>query len=229
MSGPAPKDIIDLSQPLVTGKVYACEGHPSFKACCISHTAQGDFATVHSLELATHTGTHVDAPFHFFADGAKVDKLDLALLTAAPAVVADLRAKGPREKITWEDLKKYEGQMKKGVALVICTGWSKNWGKDIYTAHPYLDPATADKILATGVRVVAVDMMSPDLVTDEEGDCGLFHRAWLGKGAIIVENLNALDRLLAVPQESLRVSFTPLNLIDCDGSPIRAVAWEERS
>lgn len=227
MAPPLPKDIIDLSQPLVTGKVYACEGHPSFKASCISHVADGAFATVHSLSLATHTGTHVDAPYHFFADGARVDKLDLALLTAAPAVVADLRAKGSREKITWDDLRPYAPRMKPGVALVVCTGWSKNWGKDIYVAHPYLDPATADKILETGVRVIAVDMMSPDLVTDEEGDVGHFHRAWLGKGAIIVENLNGLERLLSVDQEKLRVGLTPLNLIDCDGSPIRAVAWEE--
>ena len=228
MAPPPAKDIVDLSQPLATGTVYACDGHPSFRASCISHVADGAFATVHALSLATHTGTHVDAPFHFFPDGARVDKLDLALLTATPAVVADLRAKGPREQITWEDLQPYELQMRSGVALVVCTGWSKNWGKANYTAHPYLDPATADKILATGVRVVAVDMMSPDLVTDKEGDCGLFHRAWLGKGAIIVENLNGVDRLLAIPQERLRVSFTPLNLIDCDGSPVRAVGWEER-
>lgn len=221
------KDIIDLSQPLATGTVYACEGHPSFTASCISHVAEGAFATVHSLSLATHTGTHVDAPFHFFADGARVDKLDLSLLTAAPAVVADLRAKKSREKITWEDLRPYEGRMTRGVALVLCTGWSTNWGQPHYIAHPYLDPAVAEKILATGVRVVACDMMSPDLVTDKEGDCGLFHRAWLGKGAIIVENLNNLGKLLAVDQERLRVSFTPLNLVDCDGSPVRAVGWEE--
>ncbi|EKM53612.1 uncharacterized protein PHACADRAFT_260053 [Phanerochaete carnosa HHB-10118-sp] len=225
---PQPKDIIDLSQPLATDRVYACEGHPRFNACCISHVSDGAFATVHSLALATHTGTHVDAPYHFFADGARVGALDLALLTAAPAVVADLRAKGPREKITWDDLRPYAARMQRGVALVLCTGWSQQWGTPAYATHPYLDPAVAPKILEAGVRVVACDMMSPDLVTDEEGDCGLFHRAWLGEGAIIVENLNAVDRLLAVDQERLRVSFTPLNLVDCDGSPIRAVAWEEK-
>ncbi|GJE94652.1 cyclase family protein [Phanerochaete sordida] len=224
---PQPKAIIDLSQPLVNGKVYACEGHPAFNACCISHVADGAFATVHSLSLATHTGTHVDAPYHFFADGARIDKLDLGLLTAAPAVVADLRAKGPRAKITWDDLAPYAPRMHRGVALVLCTGWSARWGLKDYTAHPYLDPAVADKLLATGVRVVACDMMSPDLVTDEEGDCGLFHRAWLGKGAIIVENLNGVDKLLAVDKERLRVSFTPLNIVDSDGSPVRAVGWEE--
>lgn len=221
------KEIIDLSQPLITGKGWVCENHPNFKACCISHVADGAFATVHSLELATHTGTHLDAPYHFFTDGAKVDQLDLSLLTAAPAVVADLRSKQPREKIAWEDLQKYEGEMKNGVTLMICTGWSENWGQAHYDAHPYLDPATADKILATGVKVIGVDMMSPDLVTEEEGDCGDFHRAWLGKGAIIVENLNNLDRLLSIDQEKLRVALVPLNLVDCDGSPVRAVGWAE--
>ena len=221
------KEIIDLSQPLVTGKVWACEDHPSFKASCISHVDKGAVATVHGLSLSTHTGTHLDAPYHFYTDGATADKLDLSLLTAAPAVVADLRSKKSREKITWEDLEKYECRMERGVALMICTGWSKNWGQAHYSAHPYLDPDTAGKVLARGVRVIGVDMMSPDLVTDEEGDCGHFHRAWLGKGAIIVENLNNLDKLLLVDQEKLRVALTPLNLVDCDGSPIRAVAWAE--
>ena len=221
------KEIIDLSQPLITGKVWACDDHPSFKASCISHVDDGAFATVHSLSLATHTGTHLDAPYHFYSDGAKVDGLDLSLLTAAPAVVVDLRSKKPREKITWGDLEKYKSGMRKGVALMVCTGWSKNWGQTHYNAQPYLDPDTASKILATGVRVIGVDTMSPDLVTDEEGDCGHFHRAWLSKGAIIAENLNNLDRLLLIDQEKLRVSLIPLNLVDCDGSPIRAVAWAE--
>ncbi|KIP08643.1 hypothetical protein PHLGIDRAFT_117025 [Phlebiopsis gigantea 11061_1 CR5-6] len=221
------REIVDLSHPLVSGKVYSCAGHPGFKASCISHVADGAFATVHSLSLATHTGTHLDAPFHFFTDGTRVDKLDLGLLTAAPAVVADLRAKQPRERITWADLQRYEGRMRPGVALLVCTGWSKNWGQAHYSAHPYLDPTAAERILATGVRVVVVDTMSPDLVTDEEGDCGVFHRAWLGKGGIIVENVNNLERLLAMDPEKIRVGLTPLNLVDCDGSPIRAVAWAE--
>lgn len=221
------KEIVDLSQPLESGRVYSCDGHPAYKACCISNVSDGAFATVHSLSLATHTGTHIDAPYHFFSDGTTVDKLDLSLLAAAPAVVADMRSKGPREKISWEDLQEYEAHLGDGVVLLVCTGWSKNWGKPEYPAHPYLDPATADALLARGVRVVAIDAMSPDLVTDGEGDCGHFHRAWLGRGAIIVENLTGLDRLLDIERGRLRVSLIPLNLVDCDGSPIRAVAWAE--
>ncbi|EKM48090.1 uncharacterized protein PHACADRAFT_266554 [Phanerochaete carnosa HHB-10118-sp] len=108
---PQPKNIIDLSQPLATDKVYACEGHPRFNVCCILHVSNGTFATVHSLALATHTGTHVDVPYHFFADGARVGALDLALLTAMPAVVVGLRAKGPREKITRDDPRPYAVRM----------------------------------------------------------------------------------------------------------------------
>lgn len=52
--------------------------------------------------MGSHTGTHIDAPFHFFADGQKVDELDLNMLVGH-AIVIDVRGKEPRSKITWED------------------------------------------------------------------------------------------------------------------------------
>ncbi|KAI0087107.1 putative cyclase [Irpex rosettiformis] len=227
-SNDSPKrTIIDLTHPLVSSEVPACDGHPKYAVHCLSHLSRGDVATCHSLTMGTHTGTHVDAPYHFVEDGITVDKLDLTLLTAAPAVVADLRWKKAREPIRWEDLGKYENQLRDGVALLLCTGWSSNWKRSNYSEHPFLDVEAAKKIMEKGVRVIGLDTMSPDEVA-EEGDTGRVHRIWLGDGGIIVENMNGLERLLEVSSEAdLRVSLLPLRLVDCDGSPIRAVAWKE--
>ena len=125
----------------------------------------------------------------------------------------------------------YEGRLRKGVALLLCTGWSGNWCQPNYSEHPFLDPAAAMRILETGVKVVGVDPISPDEVTKEHGDCGVVHREILGHGGIIVENLRGLEDILEgdIAEEDLMVSLLPLRLAACDGSPIRAVAWSKRS
>jgi kynurenine formamidase len=95
-------------------------------------TLAKNLANVQSISLGSHTGTHIDAPFHFFADGRTVDKLDLDMLVA-PAIVIDARGKQARDKITWEkDLASYAPRLKAGMILLFCTGWSKFWGQATY-------------------------------------------------------------------------------------------------
>ncbi|KAI8978218.1 putative cyclase [Trametes punicea] len=219
--------IIDLTHPLVPGQVPACAGHPCYNASLALSLANGDFANVHTLTLGTHTGTHIDAPYHFFPDGTTVDRLDLSLLSAAPAVVADLRTKGSRGCIVWDDLADAAEEINRRRArvLLLCTGWSRNWNTPKYNQHPFLDADAARCLMDLGVRVIGLDTMSPDKVTDEEETADV-HRVFLGSGGIIVENLNRLDVLVDSGWRNITVSLLPLNLGGCDGSPIRAVAWD---
>ena len=110
--------------------------------------------------------------------------------------------------------------------VIIHTGWSKYWKTGEYLNHPFIDVQAARKLLELGVLLLAIDTLSPDeTVPDgQEGDFGV-HDAILGSGGMIVENLTGLDKL--PKDKDIRVSFLPLKLGDCDGSPIRAVAWAE--
>ncbi|PCH35726.1 putative cyclase [Wolfiporia cocos MD-104 SS10] len=219
--------VIDLTHPLVPNGVPACLGHPSYNAELTFKLADGDFANVHTLTLGSHTGTHIDAPYHFFLDGCTVDNLDLRLLAAAPAVVVDLRLKKAHEPIRWEDLEKHAHRMRRGVAVLLCTGWSRRFGQQGYSDHPFLELEAARRILDAGVRVIGADTLSPDEFT-EEGDTGQVHRLVLGSGGVIVENLNNLGQVLDKGWEDVRVSVLPLRLSGVDGSPVRAVVWNER-
>ena len=230
MSEPNARTVIDLSHPLQSGQVPFCAGHPCFSASPCLSIANGDPANVHTLSLGTHTGTHLDAPSHFVQGGAPVDDLDLELLAAAPAVVADLRHKGaPHTCIIWEDLAPAEAELRRTGArvLLLCTGWSKNWGGENYTSHPWLDVEAARKLLEVGVRVIGLDTQSPDRVAPTPGFEGKeVHLVFLGAGGVIVENLNGLERLLESGWKNVVVSMLPLRLKGLDGSPLRAVAWE---
>ncbi|KZT22526.1 putative cyclase [Neolentinus lepideus HHB14362 ss-1] len=212
--------MIDLTHPL-NPSAPVCAGHPTF-ACHPALTLEKDGINVSTLTLGSHTGTHIDAPYHFLPDGLRVDQVDLSLLVG-PAVLVDVLGKQPRSKITWDDLKPYVTRFEKGVVVILHTGWSKYWGQPQYRHHPSLDRDAARKIMATGVRVIGVDALSPDeMPFPGEADCFDVHRVILGSGGVIAENLNNLER---INFDDPIVSLLPLRLTDCDGSPIRAVAW----
>ena len=218
--------VIDLTHPLVPDGVPACPGHPKYSAEHTFKLSEGAFANVHTLALGTHTGTHIDAPYHFYDDARRVDQLDLSLLAAAPAVIVDVRSKAAHEPITWADLEKYERGMREGTAVLLCTGWASRFGKPDYSDHPFLDVDAARRILERGVRVIGADTISPDEWLVDGGDTAVVHRVVLSAGGVIVENLCGLEEVVESGWARPHVSLLPLCLAGCDGSPIRAVAWE---
>ncbi len=77
--------LIDLTQPF-DSKLPVYPGDPLF-SCRQSHTVPRDGYSVHALSYSSHVGTHVDAPSHFFANGATIDQLPLSTFIV-PALVA---------------------------------------------------------------------------------------------------------------------------------------------
>jgi len=217
--------VFDLSHTL-DAQTQVYPGDPVF-ACHRVATVKEDGYNVTSFSLGSHTGTHIDAPFHFLDDGPTVEELDLRMLMG-PAAVADMPRKGAKETFTWDDLISDHEFLRlirggKCRIVVIHTGWSRHWKTPTYLDHPFLDKDVARKLIEHGVQVLAVDTLSPDrTVTDGPGaDFGV-HETILGAGCVIVENLTGLENL---PSGKVDVSFLPLKLSGCDGSPIRAVAW----
>lgn len=196
-------------------------GDPTFQSKLYSSLADG--CNVHSMTLGSHTGTHVDAPYHFFSDGKKIDELPLSAFIGT-ALVINMTSKTAREPIVWEDLASFSNAMSSDVILLLHTGWSKHWNTPRYLDHPFLTPHCAEQVVAKGVRVLGVDTLSPDetRVDGTEGKYGFgVHEAILGNGGIIAENLT---NLAAVAAADATISLIPLNIAGCDGSPIRAFA-----
>ncbi|THU89764.1 putative cyclase [Dendrothele bispora CBS 962.96] len=220
MSKALPKAIVDLSHPLDPHNITIYPGDPAL-TCCPSSTVEKDGYSVTSISLGSHSGTHIDAPSHFFASSQTIDKVPLDSLVG-PALIIDLNRKSANEKITWEqDLAPFSDKMKKGVILILWTGWSKYWATPRYFEYPYLDKGAAEKILETGVTVVGFDTLSPDQVEGPEG-YGV-HEVILGSGGIIAENLANLQELEG---SDYMISLVPLSIVGCDGSPVRAFGWK---
>ena len=213
---------VDLSHAVVDGMpVYP--GDPAVRITPATTIGAHGYNVLH-LHLGSQSGTHVDAPYHFLDDGARIDELPLELFLG-PALVVDVRGKEPREAITWADLAPHAGHLGPDRRLVLHTGWDAYWGSERYVAHPYLAGEAAERLVAAGVRTIGIDALSLDeTVPGGEGAGGFAaHAAVLGAGGVIVENL---CNLAALTTATPVLSVLPLRLAGADGAPVRAVALE---
>ncbi|KAG6330877.1 hypothetical protein ID866_8211 [Astraeus odoratus] len=190
-------------------------GDPGFKLRCACNfpiqIAPGVAISVHQLTFSTHTGTHVDAPFHFFPDGEKLSDLPLERFVGR-AVVLDVRhAARDRAQIRWTDIDvehnkahlEQIGPRSEGKADIILlrTGWEDYWDTPKYFAHPYLSRDAAEGLRDVGVQMAGVDTLSPDETPGDDGgepkaDGFAAHEVLLGAGRLICENLKGIGALV---------------------------------
>ena len=170
--------------------------------------------------LSSHTGTHLDAPYHFVERGVGIDKIPLSKLIIN-AVICRVK-KRPNESITQRDIVDFEtrnGTIYPNMAIVFETGWSKNLAKkDYFTKNPGLSSSAARYLLKKKISLVGVDSPSIDMGKDSKF---LVHHILLKGGILILENLCNLDK---IPKSRFRLIVLPLKLKDATGSPVRAVA-----
>jgi arylformamidase len=173
------------------------------------------------LQMIVHTGTHVDSPRHFFNDGPAFQDIPLERLMGAGVVWRmQLPLYGLIEPA---DLERMRPGLEPGDILAIDTGASRRVGMPDYDKHASLSVAAAEWLVAQKVKLVAVDMPTPDLALDRrpEGFIWPVHRALLRDGVLIAEQVTNLDSLAGKRVEFM---FCPLNIADCDGAPARVLA-----
>src|SRR6266576_1364054 len=84
--------LVDVSVVLAPG-LATYPGNPEFEISPVKRIANGDSSNNSRLVMGTHTGTHVDAPRHFFDDRPGVESLPLELLIGRSRVI-DLPHRG---------------------------------------------------------------------------------------------------------------------------------------
>lgn len=173
-----------------------------------------------SLELYSHTGTHLDAPAHFFAGRQTVDRIPLQHCMGTAHVI-DLTALPALAPIEVAHLGEVAIELRPGESLLLRTGWSAHFGDPgRYRQFPRVSESLARWCVGHGVRMLGVE--SPSVAdTSNLPEVTLIHEILLEAGVVIVEGLVNLD-LLA----SRKVFFAalPLKVGGGDGSPCRAFA-----
>ena len=175
------------------------------------------------LFLSTHTGTHMDAPYHFLEKGAKIHEISLKKLVSEAVLIKSKKKGG--ESITKTDIQKFEkkhGKIDGFSSVIFSTGWQRNLQKKYYfTKNPGLSVSAAKYLASKKINLVGIDSPSIDLGTDSKFSV---HQIFTKKGILIVENLANLEK---IKPAKFHLVVLPLKLKNATGSPVRAIAFVE--
>jgi kynurenine formamidase len=208
---------IDLSHPLRDGM----PGFPGDPLLSISAhaTIAANRCNVTKIAMGSHQGTHLDAMFHFIADGRTIDQMPLEWFYGHTRVLRIPKA--AREEITVDDFAAHERHLTPGARIIIATGWERHFGTQRYfTDFPSMTQEAARYLASRRLRLIGMDLPTPGR------DFFEIHHILLARDVemVIVESLANLDK---VPDDFTFIGF-PLNFAGRDGSPIRAVALVEK-
>ncbi|HET7036718.1 MAG TPA: cyclase family protein [Thermomicrobiaceae bacterium] len=205
--------LIDISVP-ITPELPIWPGDPEPRLEPVSSIAAGDEYNVSRLVLSTHSGTHIDAPWHALEHGARLNTVKLSALVG-PCQVVDLSHL--ERHVEARDLE--EASIPHGTdRLLLRTRNSLLWGQRDHIFDPTfiaLSPSAAEWIVERGILVVGIDYLS---IEPFDGD-GTVHRLLLRAGVIPLETLD----LRAAGAGPYTLLCLPLDLPLADGAPCRAV------
>ena len=210
---------IDLSQPVYDGSPN-CPAHPPVRSEVIKdHPVHG--WRVELLTLASHTGSHVDAPVHKIASGPTLDDIPLEAW-AGPAYIADFRGVGPDAHLTADLLAAKLPADLAGTIVLLATGWGDKRAKtdEWLRRSPCLSADGAEWLVGKRVRGVGIDHYSIGGGTEPTNE--RVHTVLLGAGVWVVEELRFPAEAFALPQP-VRYLGLPVNLRGHSGAFCRPV------
>jgi kynurenine formamidase len=169
------------------------------------------------ISLSSHTGTHLDLPFHLLPGGAALEAIPAERFCGPAAVIPLPGAEGTVIRV--EDLLPHAPGLAGMRFLLLATGWDRRWEEgDPFRGHPVLDPEAARWLAGFAPWGVGTDAPSLD-APDAPGYPA--HRIFLERGIFLLENLRGLLPLAGTP---FHLICLPLPVRGADGLPVRAAA-----
>jgi arylformamidase len=197
----------------ISSELPTWPGDPGVELERVDKIEDGSNANVSRIDMGVHTGTHVDAPYHFLQDGITVDQLDLSLL-AGRAYVLHLPDVDVITAAVLED-----AQIPPRTRRVLFkTRNSDYWSRgdsEFQTDFVGLSEDGAEFLVRRGVKLVGMDYLSVAPYKQSRPT----HEILLSAGVVIVEGLD----LSEVSQGRYTIYCLPLKLADSDGAPARAI------
>lgn len=216
--------IIDLTHPISEDMpMYPGTAAPKLHVA-YSHKESGFMETL--MSMYSHTGTHIDAPAHLFADGLTLDKYPVSQFVGK-ALVIDCRSLMKGEEISIRLIEKKGSIMNEINFILFLTGHSLLWGApEYFKGFPVMSHEVMEWVNLRKLKGVGIDAPSFDPVTVEEpeqaADELYRHRAILKTNqTLLLENLCRLEE---IGDEPFTLCALPLNTVNADGAPARIIA-----
>lgn len=168
------------------------------------------------ITMASHTGTHIDAPAHMLEDGPCLDDFDAGQFMGK-ACVLDF-SKYTQREIGVDALAGFARQIKSCAFVLLYTGWDRYWKEEKYFSNfPVLSKEAAVWLSGFSLKGIGIDTVSMDAM---DSDDFAVHKTLMRKNMILIENLTNLK---ALGSDCFLLSILPLKTKKADGSPVRAV------
>lgn len=218
---------IDLSHPIEEGMItFNAPWHPTV---LIEQMGRIDEVGRESRKISfgSHTGTHIDAPLHFFKEGKSIDSIPLDRLIGK-VILVDFSHLKENEQVTKAMLEPFEI----GEKAIFLFGRGKFWGeKKFYEDYPFFSMEAAEYLVSRGVKLIGYDTPSPDdshielsgenLGSDRDSP---IHKLFLKNDIVLLEYVANLEKVEDLNGWS--IIALPLRIKGCDGSPARVCIYK---
>ena len=190
--------IHDISRDTINTPVY--DGDPETRAERIKSIENGDGYNLTEISMSVHSGTHIDAPLHFYDEVSSIDNIRLNTFFGKCTVISVSGI------LTGEDMERLLPYCKR---RVLFHGEGKT----------FISHSAAIVLAESRVVLVGTDAQSIAPSFDEERT----HRELARAGIVILENLN----LSAIDDGEYDLCAFPIKLGGLEAAPCRAIILEQ--
>ena len=210
--------VYDLSIP-ITSTMPVWPSDPSVSLTPTAHLSRDTSHTVRvtKIEMGSHTGTHIDAPWHMVEGARRLNEIPIETLVG-PASVFEISnvpsiSRASLEKLNFDGVRR----------VLFKTENSEHWNDGtFYERFVYLEPEAAEFLVEQRVELVGIDYLSIDEFKSEKHPS---HFVLLRKNVVIIEGLN----LSRVKSGKYHMTALPLNLQEVDGAPTRVILSSDQN
>jgi arylformamidase len=205
---------IDVTATLDPARTPVYEGDAPMKFDFLKDMRRGDNLTLSVYSMGAHSGTHIDAPMHFIANGASVDQVALDRLIGAARVI-DIP--DSVQAIDATELNRHNWTGPKRVLFrtrSTLRGWMDS--SQFHRDFAYIAPDAAQLLADAGVVLVGVDYISAEQFA---APAPRTHQILLGRGIPIVEGLD----LRPARAGDYELIVLPIKVGGHEGAPARAI------
>jgi len=207
--------LYDISLP-ISSNLPVWPGDPSVSLLLTSSMANGDHCNVTTIQMGAHTGTHIDAPYHFLNDGATIDTIPIETFIG-PCFVVDVDSVA---FIEIEDLRPYD--LKEHSRVLIKTKNSDLWASEtssFNSNYVALSMDAARYLVEMTPVLIGIDYLSIEAF---QSNGHPVHKLLLQHNITILEGLN----LSGIKAGAYELLCMPLKLQGCEGAPARVLLRE---
>lgn len=190
--------LYDISTDLLTAQVYDGDPQPSLEY--IKSAENGDDYNLSVLSTCMHTGTHIDAPFHYDSDGSKIEDMKLSVFYGKCTVVT---IKGI---LTGEDMERLLPYCKRRLLLH-------------GDGEAFLSYSAAVVIADSNICLIGTDGISVSTEFDEYRT----HMEFARSNIAVLEGLN----LAGIRDGEYTLCAFPVKVSGAEAAPCRAVLMEQ--